>query len=225
MPERLSEHESKALLRDAGIAVPQESLVRDQAQLAAALSGLDFPVVMKIQSRDIPHKSEAGGVRVNIRDAGDAAAAFGDLIANASRFKPEAEIQGVLMGPMARPGVEMIVGTVNDATFGPIVMAGLGGIATELFRDVVYRPAPVDQSEASAMIGELKSAALLHGFRGAAKADTVALAGLIAQMSELAVALKDRVSEIEINPVRVHEEGAGITIVDALIAGKAAAPD
>lgn len=225
VPERLSEHESKALLRDAGIAVPQESLVRDRTQLAAALSGMDFPVVMKIQSRDIPHKSEAGGVRVNVRNADDAAAAFSDLIASASRFKPDAEIQGVLVGPMARQGVEMIVGTVNDATFGPIVMAGLGGIATELFRDVVYRPAPVDQSEASAMIGELKSAALLHGFRGAAKADTVALAGLIAQMSELAVALKDRVSEIEINPVRVHEEGAGITIVDALIAGKAAAPD
>lgn len=224
VPERLSEHESKPLLREAGIAVPQESLVRDQVQLAAVLSGMDFPVVMKIQSRDIPHKSEAGGVRVNVRDADEAAAAFRDLIKGASRFKPDAEIQGVLVGPMARQGVEMIVGTVNDATFGPIVMAGLGGIATELFRDVVYRPAPVDQAEAAAMIGELKSVALLHGFRGAAKADTGALATLIARVSELAVALKDRVSEIEINPVRVHEDGAGITIVDALIAGKAAAP-
>ncbi len=222
VPERLSEHESKALLREAGITIPQESLVRDKAQLAAALLTMDFPLAMKIQSRDIPHKSEAGGVRVNVHDADEAAAVFSDLIARASKFKPDADIQGVLVGPMARQGVEMIVGAVNDATFGPIVMAGLGGIATELFRDVVYRPAPVSEAEAAAMIGELKSAALLNGFRGAAKADTAALAALIARMSEFAIALKDRVSEIEINPVRVHEEGAGVTIVDALIAGKAA---
>lgn len=222
VPERLSEHESKALLREAGIAVPQESLVRDKAELAAVLADLDFPVVMKIQSRGIPHKSEAGGVRVNIRDAAEASAAFSDVIGGASRFKPDADIQGVLVGRMARPGVEMIVGTVNDSTFGPIVMTGLGGIATELFRDVVYRPAPVSEAEAAAMIGELKSVALLNGFRGAAKADTAALAALIARISLLAVALKDRVSEIEINPVRVHEEGSGITIVDALIAGKVA---
>jgi len=177
---------------------------------------------MKIQSRDIPHKSEAGGVRVDISNADEAAAAFNDVIAGASRFKPDADIQGVLVGPMARQGVEMIVGTVNDATFGPIVMTGLGGIATELFRDVVYRPAPVSEAEAAAMVAELKSAALLNGFRGAPKADTAALAALIARISELAAALKDRVSEIEINPVRVHENGSGITIVDALIAGKAA---
>lgn len=221
VPQRLSEHESKTLLREAGIAVPEESLVRDRTELAAALSGMDFPVVMKIQSRDIPHKSEAGGVRINIRDADEAAAAFSDLVANASRFKPDAAIEGVLLGPMARHGVEMIVGTVNDVTFGPIVMAGLGGIATELFKDVVYRPAPVGEAEAAAMIGELKSAALLNGFRGGVKADTAALAALIARISELAVALQDQVSEIEINPVRVHEEGAGITVVDVLIAGKA----
>jgi succinyl-CoA synthetase beta subunit len=113
---------------------------------------------------------------------------------------------------------------VNDSTFGPIVMAGLGGVATELFKDVVYRPAPVDVAEAATMIGELKSAALLNGFRGAPKADTAALAALIARLSQLAVALEDRVSEIEINPVRVHEDGAGITIVDALVVGRTAQP-
>ncbi|EKS33644.1 acetate--CoA ligase family protein [Afipia clevelandensis] len=219
LPAQLSEHESKLLLREAGIAVPQGVLVRDASALTA-LSGVTFPVAMKIQSRDIPHKSEAGGVRINVRDPEEAAAAFDELIARARRFKPEAGIDGVLIEPMARPGVEMIVGTVNDDTFGPIVMVGLGGISTELFRDVVYRPAPVDAAQASAMIGELKSAALLNGFRGAPKADTAALAALIAHVSRLAAEMKDRVSEIEINPVRVHEEGAGITIVDALIAGR-----
>lgn len=220
LPARLSEHESKLLLREAGIAVPQGVLVRDASGLTAALSGMTFPVAMKIQSRDIPHKSEAGGVRINVRDPEEAAAAFDELIARARRFKPEAGIDGVLAEPMARPGVEMIVGTVNDGTFGPIVMVGLGGIATELFRDVVYRPAPVDAAQASAMIGELKSAALLSGFRGAPKADTAALAALTAHVSRLAADMKDSVSEIEINPVRIHEEGAGITIVDALIAGR-----
>ncbi len=220
VPEKLSEHESKLLLQETGIAVPPGYLIRDRSQLASALSGLMFPVAMKIQSRDIPHKSEAGGVRVNVRDLDEAATAFDELIARARTYKPDAKIDGVLVEPMARPGVEMIVGTVNDDTFGPIVMVGLGGIATELFKDVVYRPAPVDKAEAMAMIGELKSATLLDGFRGAPKADTAALAALIARMSQLAAGLKDRVSEIEINPVRVHETGAGITIVDALIAGR-----
>lgn len=224
VPEKLSEYESKTLLREGGISVPEGRLVRDQSQLAGALSGISFPVAMKIQSRDIPHKSEAGGVKVNVRDPGEAAAAFDGLVANARRFKPEAAIDGVLVEPMAAPGVEMIIGAVNDSTFGPIVMAGLGGVATELFKDVVYRPAPVDVAEAATMIGELKSAALLNGFRGAPKADTAALAALIARLSQLAVALEDRVSEIEINPGRVHEEGAGITIVDALVVGRTAQP-
>ncbi|WP_024575477.1 MULTISPECIES: acetate--CoA ligase family protein [unclassified Afipia] len=222
VPGRLSEHESKALLRNAGIDVPQEILVRDKAALAAALSTTGFPVAMKIQSRDIPHKSEAGGVQVNIRDADEAAVAYDALIGNARRFNSVAGIQGVLVGPMAGQGVEMIIGTINDPTFGPIIMTGLGGIATELFRDVVYRPAPVSEAEAAAMVAELKSAALLDGFRGAAKADKDALIKLIARISLLAAELKDSVSEIEINPARVHEEGKGVTIVDALIAGKAA---
>ena len=222
VPARLSEHESKALLRNAGIDVPQEILVRDKAALAAALSTTGFPVAMKIQSRDIPHKSEAGGVQVNIRDADEAAVAYDALIGNARRFNSAAGIQGVLVGPMAGQGVEMIICTINDPAFGPIIMTGLGGIATELFRDVVYRPAPVSEAEAAAMVAELKSAALLDGFRGAVKADKDALTKLIARISLLAAELKDSVSEIEINPARVHEEGKCVTIVDALIAGKAA---
>lgn len=217
VPERLSEHESKALLREAGIAIPQESLVREKDRLAAALSVAGFPVAMKIQSRDIPHKSEAGGVRINIRDADEAAMAFTELIENARRFNPDADIQGVLVGPMAQPGIEMIVGAIDDVTFGPIVMVGFGGVATELFRDVVYRPAPVSEAEAAAMIGELTLAALLNGFRGGAKFDKTALAKLIAQVSLISAALKGDVSEIEI---RVHPEGLGITVVDALVGGR-----
>ncbi|WP_458759396.1 acetate--CoA ligase family protein [Afipia sp. TerB] len=216
----LSEYESKELLRAAGFALPQEILVKQKADLDAAIARVGFPLVMKIQSRDIPHKSEAGGVRVNIANAADASAAYTQLVENARRFSPSANIQGVLVGPMAKKGVEMIVGTINDPTFGPMVMAGLGGITTELFKDVVYRPAPVSAEEASSMLNDLKAAPLLDSFRGSAKSDRAALARVIAQVSQLAAQRKDDVSEIEVNPVLVHPEGEGVTIVDALVIGR-----
>ena len=118
---------------------------------------------------------------------------------------------------MANKGVELIVGTMCDATFGPMVMVGLGGVATELYRDVVYRPAPVGAAEARAMLQSLKAWPLLDGFRGAAKADVPAAAGVIAQLSQLAAHWREAVAEIEVNPVLVHPEGQGVTIVDALV--------
>jgi acetyltransferase len=217
---RLSEADSKALLRDAGIALSDEVLVTEKTALDAAIARVGFPLVMKIQSRDIPHKSEVGGVRVNIATKGEAFAAYGMLIENAHRHRPDADIQGVLVGPMAKKGVEIIVGTLQDATFGPMIMVGLGGVTTELFRDVVYRPAPVGAAEAADMLAELKAAPLLNGFRGAAKADVAALAQLISQLSVLSAQLRAQVSEIEINPVLVHPAGQGVTIVDALVVPK-----
>ena len=216
----LSEYDSKVLLREAGVAIPNEILVTEKAALEAALTQAGFPVVMKIQSRDIPHKSEVGGVRVNIAAKADALAAYDALLDNARRHRPNAAIQGVLVGPMAKKGVEIIVGTLLDATFGPMIMVGLGGITTELFKDVIYRPAPVSAQEAQAMLGELKAAPLLNGFRGAAKADVPALANLIAQVSQLAARHSAEISEIEINPVLVHPVGEGVTIVDALVVPK-----
>src|SRR3984893_14239160 len=121
---------------------------------------------------------------------------------------------------MAKKGVEIIIGTMLDKTFGPMIMVGLGGITTELFRDVIYRPAPVSAAEASAVLAELKAAPLLGGFRGAAKADIAALAQLISQISVLAAQYSQQISEIEINPVLVHPEGQGVTIVEALAVPK-----
>jgi succinyl-CoA synthetase beta subunit len=175
---------------------------------------------MKVQSPDIPHKSEVGGVRVNIATKGEVFLAYQALLENARRHRPDAVIQGVLVSPMAKKGVEIIIGTMVDATFGPMVMVGLGGITTELFKDVVWRPAPVGTAEASAMVSELKAAPLLNGFRGAPKADIAAVSQLIAQLSVLAAQYSPAISEIEINPVLVHTEGHGITIVDALVVGK-----
>ena len=216
----LSESDSKALLRDAGIALPDEVLVTERDGLDAAIAEAGFPLVMKIQSRDIPHKSEVGGVRVNITTKGEAFSTYQLLLDNARKHRPNADIQGVLVGPMAKKGVEIIVGTMTDATFGPMIMVGLGGITTELFRDVIYRPAPVSAAEASAMLAELKAAPLLNGFRGAAKADIPALSKLIAQISVLAAQAREQIAEIELNPVLVHPKGQGVTIVDALVVRK-----
>jgi len=215
-----SESDSKALLRDAGIALPDEVLVTARDGLDAAIGRIGFPLVMKIQSPDIPHKSEVGGVRVNITTKGEAFTAYREILENVQRHRPNTAIQGVLVGPMAKKGVEIIIGTLQDATFGPMVMVGLGGITTELFRDVIYRPAPVGAREAAAMLDELKAAPLLKGFRGAPKADVAALSQLIAQVSLLAERLRGAVAEIELNPVLVHPERQGVTIVDALVVGK-----
>jgi acetate---CoA ligase (ADP-forming) len=216
----LSESDSKALLRDAGIALPDEVLVTSRGGLDAAITKIGFPMVMKIQSRDIPHKSEIGGVKVNITTKGEAFSTYLALLDNAQKHRPNAAIQGVLVGPMAKKGVEIIVGTLLDATFGPMIMVGLGGITTELFHDVVYRPAPVSAAEATAMLAELKAAPLLNGFRGAAKADIAALSQLIAQVSGLAADARGEIAEIELNPVLVHPAGQGVTIVDALVVRK-----
>jgi acetyltransferase len=216
----LSEADSKAVLRAAGIAVPDEILVSEKAMLDEAIARIGLPLAMKIQSRDIPHKSEVGGVRLNIGTKGEVYLAFEALLDNARRHRPEAAIQGVLISPMARKGVEIIIGTLVDPTFGPMVMTGLGGITTELFKDVIWRPAPICASEATAMLAELKAAPLLHGFRGAAKVDVAALSELIAQLSQLAARCRDQIAEIEINPVLVHPQGRGVTIVDALVVGK-----
>src|SRR5258706_1957940 len=216
----LSEFDSKSLLREAGIALPDEVLVTEKSALDGAIARVGFPLVMKIQSRDIPHKSEVGGVRVNIATKGEVFLAYQALLENARRHRPDAAIQGVLVGPMAKKGVEIIIGTMLDKTFGPMVMVGFGGITTELFRDVIYRPAPVSLPEAAAMLAELKAAPLLNGFRGAAKADIPALSQLISQLSMLAAAYADLSPEMQINPRTWHPEGEGVTIVDALVVRK-----
>jgi len=213
----LSESDSKALLREAGISLPDEVLATEREALDAATAKVGFPLVLKIQSPDIAHKSEVGGVRVGIATKGEAFTAYRELLDNAQKHRPHAMIQGVLVSPMAKKGVEIIIGTLLDATFGPMVMVGLGGITTELFRDVIYRPAPVSAAEAETMLGELKAAPLLRGFRGAPKADVAALSKLISDVSVLAARLREKVSEIELNPVLVHPQGQGVTIVDALV--------
>ncbi|HWI25746.1 MAG TPA: acetate--CoA ligase family protein [Stellaceae bacterium] len=213
----LSEHAAREILAAAGLAMPAQRLVTERGGLAAAAEALGFPLALKIQSPDIAHKTEIGGVRLGIGDAAALGAAYEAVMQAARQARPEARLEGVLLQPMAKPGVEMIVGTIRDPVFGPLVMLGAGGVATELFKDVTYRLAPVDASEARAMLEELRAAPLVCGFRGAAAADIDALAALVARLSDFAAAHRDRVQEVELNPVIVHAQGQGCTIADALL--------
>lgn len=209
----LTEPAAKALLAAHGIAMPPHRLVRDEAGLAAA-DGLGFPLAAKIVSAAIPHKTEAGGVRLNIADPAALHAAFAEIMANAARYAPGEALDGVLLERMAGRGVEMIVGVIRDPTFGPVVMVGAGGVTTELYRDTIYRLAPVDETEALDMVTSLRSAPLLQGHRGAPRADVAALARLVSQVSYLAAGC-ERVAELELNPVIVHADGC--TVADALM--------
>jgi acyl-CoA synthetase (NDP forming) len=219
----LSEFDSKRLLTACGVQMPGERLVTRTEDLDGAISEIGAPVALKIQSADLPHKSEVGGVKLAIPDAQSGRAAYTAMLARVQAMRPDAAIQGVLVSPMAKPGIEIILGVVRDELFGPILMVGLGGVSTEVFNDVVYRLAPVGQAEAAAMLRELKSAPLLQGFRGAPAADTSALSALIAQVSVVADGLP-QVDEIELNPVIVHPEGQGVTIADALVVARRVAP-
>jgi acetyl-CoA synthetase len=213
----LTEAEAKALLARYGVARPPEALVTSAEEAVAAAARIGGPVALKVQSPDITHKTEAGAVALNLM--GDAAVrdAYNRVLAGAKVTHPDATVHGVLAQAMALPGREIILGIARDPTFGPMLMVGLGGIHVEVLRDVAFAPVPIGPDEALALLGELKGAALLDGVRGAPPADRAALAELMARLSRFASDHADLIEEIDLNPVIVHLQGQGLTVVDALI--------
>ena len=214
---RISEHEAKQLLAAAGIPMLPERLVHSAAEAVAAAAALGYPVAMKIASAAIAHKTEIGGVVLDVADAAAAEAAYGLLLQRASAAVPNACIDGVLIAPMAPDGVDVIVGVNRDATFGPVVMFGLGGIFVEALKDVTFRLAPFGEAEARRMIAEIAGYALLDGARGTARSDIDALARVLAKVSEFAAAHASDVNSVDINPLRVLPQGGGVLALDALI--------
>ena len=170
-----------------------------------------------MQSADIPHKTEAGGVRIGLADAAAVAAAFDEIVANARRHVPGAVLDGVLVQEMVRGAVEVIVGVQNDPTFGPALMVGLGGIHAEVMKDVSFRLAPVTAVELGVMLRELRAWPLLDGARGAAKADVEALVETLQRVAALALDLRGQLAELDINPLFVLPQGQGVRAGDALI--------
>jgi acyl-CoA synthetase (NDP forming) len=210
----LDEAESKNLLRAFGVPVTNDVLVAPGATLPANVT---FPVAIKIVSRDIAHKSDIGGVRLNVQDTTQLQKAVAEVLANAQRAAPKANIAGTLVAEMVSDGLETIVGVLNDACFGPVVAFGLGGILAETIRDVAYRVAPFDKIEAQAMIREIRGAKLFDGVRGQPARDVDALADLLVAVSEMAWLTRERVAEMDINPVLVRPVGKGVVAADALV--------
>ncbi|WP_375154212.1 acetate--CoA ligase family protein [Rhodococcus opacus] len=215
--EPLSEHAAQQILADAGIPFPASTVVTHPDDVAKAAADLGFPLVMKIVSPDIAHKTEIGGVILDVEDEAQASAAYLTLLERANAAVPGARIEGVLLGVMCPKGVETIVGVTNDPAFGPTVMFGLGGMQAELFRDVAFRVGELDHAEAVNLIREIKGYPLLTGFRGAAPADVDALADLLVAVSRFAVTHADQLDSLDLNPVLVLEEGRGALALDALI--------
>jgi acyl-CoA synthetase (NDP forming) len=213
----LTEIEAKALLARYGVPRPQEMLVTTVGEAVKAAARIGGPVALKIQSADITHKTEAGGIVLGVLGETAVREAYERVLASTKRAYPEVPVQGILVQAMAPPGREIILGITRDSTFGPMLMVGLGGIHVEVLRDIAFAPVPIDEQEALALLDQLKGAALLGSIRGTPPADCAGLAKLIAKLSGFAADHADLIEEVDLNPVIVHPQGQGLTVVDALI--------
>ena len=210
----LGEHASKALLKAYGIAVTEEKLLAPEAIEKLTSAPLPFPLAVKIESADIPHKTEAGVIRLQINSLDALKQAAREVLAAAKQYKPDARIAGVLVQQMAS-GEEVILGAVNDPHFGPVIAFGLGGVFTEIMHDVTHRYAPFDAETAKAMIHDIKGVKLLQGYRGKAPCNIDALADAISRLSLLVADHAGRIAEIDINPLFVNADG--VVAADALV--------
>ena len=211
----LGEHAAKAALAAAGLPPAREIRAASAEDAIRAAEQIGYPVALKIDSPDIAHKTEAGGVRLNLGRAAEVAIAFEDVVASAQRYRPDARIDGVLVQELVRGGVETLVGVTNHAGLGPVIVFGLGGVFVEALDDWAMRAAPIDEREARAMIAETRAARILSGWRGGPPLDVAALAAALVRVSQLAWQLRDTVAAIDINPLIVLPQG--VRVVDALI--------
>jgi acyl-CoA synthetase (NDP forming) len=213
----LNEYDSKRVLSEYGIRVTREKLTGEVEQAKKAAEEIGYPVVMKVMSADIPHKTEAGVIKLGVRSETELEASFGEIIEKAKKFKADVKIDGVLVQEMAEKGVELIIGMKRDAGFGPVIMFGLGGILVEVFKDVSFRIPPLSLQDAREMIEEIKGSKLLMGYRGMEEMDCEAIASTLMSMAGLSLDLGEEIRELDINPVIVYPKGRGIKVVDALI--------
>lgn len=210
----LTEIEAKELLKQAGVSVVDTKLVTSGEEAISISQQFGFPVVLKIVSPDVVHKSDAGGVKLDLKTSKQVGKAYDDILKAIKKQYPEARIQGVAVQKMARPGVEVIIGVSKDAQFGPVIMFGLGGILVEILKDVSFRIVPLTQRDAREMIKEIKGYPLLEGYRGQEPVDVANLEELILKVSNF-VEQNPEVEELDLNPVFAYSDGA--VAVDARI--------
>lgn len=211
------EFEAKRLLASWGVLAPSERLVRDADEAVAAAAAIGFPVVVKVQSRDVPHRSDVGGVRLGLSSEAAVRAASDEVLAAVRRHQPDARIDGVLVARQVAPVAELIAGVNVDEQFGPVVAVGAGGIFAEVLADVALRLPPLDEEEALAMLEELRCAPLLHGARGRPRADLRAIAQVLVRLGDLALGLSPRLRALDVNPLLALPEGEGALAADALL--------
>ncbi len=210
----LTEIEAKELLKQAGVSVVETKLVTSREEAISISRQFGFPVVLKIASPDVVHKSDAGGVELGLKTSRQVSKAYDDILGAIRKEYPKAKIQGVSVQKMARPGVEVIIGMAKDAQFGPVLMFGLGGILVEILKDVSFRIVPLAQRDAREMIREVKGYPLLQGYRGQEAVDVANLEELILKVSNF-VEQNPQVKELDLNPVFAYSDGA--VAVDARI--------
>ena len=214
----MTEYDSKRVLRDYGISCAREILCDSADECVNAAETIGYPVVMKVMSPDILHKTEAKALRINIGNDEEVRSAYAELLSNAKNYRPDAGIDGILVQEMAKGAVaEVIIGVMMDPDFGPAVVFGSGGISVEVFRDSTILIPPLNHEEALQAIQSIRGAKLLNGFRGKPKADVDALADTLVRVGQLAMDGADRVSALDINPILVYPEGEGVLAVDALL--------
>lgn len=220
----LSEYEAKRILSWVGVPFPEEILCGQDADAGAAASKIGFPVVLKIASPDIAHKTEIGGVVVGVKTAQEARTAAAEILERARRAQPTAQIDGVLVAPMIGEGLEVIAGVARDPVFGPVVMFGLGGIFVEVLKDVTFRAAPFGIDEARRMIREIRGHAMFDGVRGKGPTNIEPLAQMLSSLSVFAAINTDTIESIDLNPIRLLEDGARPVALDALIVPRISSP-
>ena len=215
--DALTELEAKQVFKAYGLPVTYAKIARSEEEAVSFAKEIGFPIVMKIVSPDIIHKSDAGGVKVDVTSVEDVKKFYTEIITNAKAFKKDAEIIGVVIQEMAPWGTEVILGSVNDSTFGPTLMFGLGGIFVEVLKDVTFRVAPFSMKQAEEMLTEIQAAPILTGIRGEKPKDRVVLADTICRYANMIYDLREEISESDANPVLVYDEGDGLKVADARI--------
>lgn len=210
----LTEVESKEVVQEAGIPVTETLLARTREEAVTTAQRLGFPVVLKVVSPDIAHKSDVGGVKLGLQDAQAAGRAYDDIMASVKRAQPAANIVGVSVQKMAKPGVEIIIGASTDAQFGPVLMFGLGGVMVEVLKDVSFRIVPIAPRDAHEMVREIKGFPVLQGVRGQKPVNIAGIEDALLKLSAY-VQTHPLVKEVDLNPVLVYEDG--LVAVDARV--------
>ena len=213
----LTENESKELLSQYGITPTKEVLVSSSEEAVEIATKIGYPVVLKVDSPDIPHKTDAGIIKLGISNKTELTDAYNAILANAKKYAPKAKIKGVLVQEMVRDAREVIVGMTHDPQFGPAIMFGVGGVFVEVFKDVSLRVAPLSRADAEEMVKEVKGYEILKAFRGKPEADIEGIIDVLLKVSQLALDLGDSISEIDINPLMVLDKGKGVKAGDALV--------